>query len=78
MAFRHILNYSKIATDPSNQFILNIKNSLQKHIDKGKFPSETLKYIIPNPNRPIRFCILPKIHNNLENPPGRPNMSTNS
>ena len=39
---------------------------------------ETYNYLLPRRSRPARFYILPKIHKNKDNPPGRPIVSATS
>ena len=39
---------------------------------------ETYNYLLPCRSRPAQFYILPKIHKNKDNPPGRPMVSANS
>ena len=39
---------------------------------------ETYNYLLPHRSRPAQFYILPKIHKNKDNPPGRPIVSATS
>ena len=39
---------------------------------------ETYNYLLPRRSRPARFYILPKIHKNKDNRPGRPVVSATS
>ena len=51
--------------------ILHLKRLL---ID-DEIEEDTYNYLVPHHSRPARFYILPKIHKNKDNPPGRPIIS---
>ncbi|MCP3932107.1 MAG: hypothetical protein GY705_23795, partial [Bacteroidetes bacterium] len=71
------LHYEKLDKDISPQIALEIKELVNKYVQKGLLTDEVAKIIIPEEYRAAKFYLLPKIHKNLEQPPGRPIMSAN-
>ena len=70
-------HYKKIDSDQTPQIAQTIQETVKKFADKGLLDARIVSKIIPNPYRPAKFYILPKIHKSLNNPPGRPIMSAN-
>ncbi|CAJ0968597.1 unnamed protein product [Ranitomeya imitator] len=64
--------YTPLDRDPTNTIKNLIKDTLMKYCEEGVLDQKTCEYLIKqNPITPV-FYILPKIHKNLNNPPGRP------
>ncbi|CAJ0966698.1 unnamed protein product [Ranitomeya imitator] len=64
--------YTPLDRDPTNTIKELIKNTLTKYCEEGILDQKTCEYLTKqNPITPV-FYILPKIHKNLDNPPGRP------
>lgn len=70
-------HYKKLEKDITGELRLKIGDTLKHFTDSKFIPPDVTKILIPETVRPARFYILPKIHKNLENPPGRPIMSAN-
>ena len=52
-----------------------IRIRLKRLLIDDEIKEDTYNYIVPHRSRPARFYILPKIHKNKDNPPGRPIVS---
>ena len=70
-------HYRKIENDQTPYVAHQIQEVVKKYVSRGRMDPKVLQKIIPNPYRPAKFYILPKIHKSLTNPPGRPIMSAN-
>ena len=70
-------HYQKIDNDQTPAIAKQIQETIQRYVHKGLVSEKVLQKIIPNPYRPAKFYILPKIHKSLTRPPGRPIMSAN-
>lgn len=70
------LHYKKLEGDISESIKLSLKKTIRTH--HKEIPENIRDILIPNEHRPANFYILPKIHKNLEKPPGRPIMSANN
>ncbi|CAJ0966395.1 unnamed protein product [Ranitomeya imitator] len=71
--------YKKIQNDPTHAIRQKITRIVDKHLQLKTIDNKTKTYLINNhPVTPVLY-ILPQIHKNLQNPPGRPIVaSTNS
>ena len=58
--------------------IYNIRQTLRNLETEGLIDKKTKDLLIPEQHRPARFYTLPKIHKNIQQPPGRPIMSANN
>ncbi|CAJ0948004.1 unnamed protein product [Ranitomeya imitator] len=64
--------YRLLPTDPTTMIRNLIKETLDPYVEKGVIDGKTQEYLTKDfPITPV-FYILPKIHKNLEHPPGRP------
>ena len=76
--YRQLLDektYTKLASNPSGQFKTTVNASLQDFFHAGDLTKKEFDFL--NNQHPITpvFYTLPKIHKNLEKPPGRPIVS---
>ncbi|CAJ0944905.1 unnamed protein product [Ranitomeya imitator] len=71
--------YQPIDRDPTFDIAREIRQTVEKYKDKGMIDVKLSEYLInTQPMTPV-FYILPKVHKDLMNPPGRPIVaSTNS
>ncbi|CAJ0956848.1 unnamed protein product [Ranitomeya imitator] len=64
--------YKKIQNDPTHAIRQKITRIVDKHLQLKTIDNKTKPYLINHhPVTPVLY-ILPKIHKNLQNPPGRP------
>ncbi|CAJ0950204.1 unnamed protein product [Ranitomeya imitator] len=64
--------YQALVRNPSHTIHHSIETILHKYTELGVLGQKTCSFLLnPNPIIPV-FYTLPKIHKNLENPPGRP------
>ncbi|CAJ0950028.1 unnamed protein product, partial [Ranitomeya imitator] len=64
--------YKMLQTDPTYAIQQKISRVLDKHLQMNTIDKKTKMYLTNNhPVTPVMY-ILPKIHKNLQNPPGRP------
>ncbi|CAJ0964245.1 unnamed protein product, partial [Ranitomeya imitator] len=64
--------YAKLTSDPTSTIRDLIKNVFDTYWDKGVIDNKTQDFLTKtDPICPV-FYILPKVHKNLEHPPGRP------
>ncbi|CAJ0927190.1 unnamed protein product [Ranitomeya imitator] len=64
--------YRPLSSDPTTMIRNHIKDTLGPYVEKGVIDDNTREYLTKDfPITPV-FYILPKIHKNLEHPPGRP------
>ena len=71
-------HYKELPEDIIPTIQQKIKDNINTHVATGALPLATAKHMItPNP-RPGRFYLLPKIHKNLQHPPGRPIVASNN
>ncbi|CAJ0928794.1 unnamed protein product [Ranitomeya imitator] len=64
--------YKMVQTDPTYSIQQKIRRVLDKHLQLNTIDNKTKVYLTNNhPVTPVIY-ILPKIHKNLQNPPGRP------
>lgn len=67
--------YKCLSSDPTHKFCDEIKCVLKRAWREGEINEDEYKYMTPaNPKRPVLYT-LPKIHKDLQNPPGRPIVS---
>ena len=74
-AYNHLNDavvYEKLEQDSLSEVSDQVKEALQPLLDKGYISSKNVEYLVVS--RPLlgRFYLLPKIHERLENVPGRP------
>ena len=70
--------YKKIKKDNTHEIEERIIRRLKQMITDDEIDEQVYSYLLPRRSRPARFYILPKIHKNKQNPPGRPIVSANS
>ena len=70
--------YRKLQKDTAHHIEERIKCRLKDMMIDDEIDEEIYKYLLLRRSRPARFYILPKIHKNNNNPPGRPSVSATS
>ena len=70
--------YKKIKKDNTHEIEERIRRRLKQMIIDDEIDKQAYSYLLPRRSRPARFYILPKIHKNKQNPPGRPIVSASS
>ena len=70
--------YKQIKKDNTHEIEERIRRRLKQMIIDDEIDQQAYNYLLPRRSRPARFYILPKIHKNKQNPPGRPIVSANS
>jgi hypothetical protein len=71
-------NYMALDSNPIPDIQRRINSTIEKHVYTGAIPKKTAN-ILPTPKaQPAKFYLLPKVHKNINNPPGRPIMAGNS
>lgn len=69
------LFYQKLHSDPTEVFKKTIHSQLSDFLEYGDITRKEFEFMkIDYPTRPVIYT-LPKIHKNLEKPPGRPIIS---
>ncbi|CAH2292869.1 Hypothetical predicted protein [Pelobates cultripes] len=65
--------YRKLSNDPTTLYLSELKHILDSALENDIITSEEYKFILPHltPTIATLYC-LPKIHKNMNNPPGRP------
>ncbi|KAM4031683.1 uncharacterized protein ACNLHF_019104 isoform 1-T2 [Anomaloglossus baeobatrachus] len=64
--------YLPVPRDPTPQIRERIRDTVDYHLSQGTIDKKLAEYLIKsNPVTPV-FYVLPKIHKNLQQPPGRP------
>ena len=79
--FRQLNNpkfYKQLPKDITHQVEDRIHIRLKRLLIDDEIEEDTYTYLVPHRSRPARFYILPKIHKNKDNPPGRPIVSASS
>jgi peptide-methionine (R)-S-oxide reductase len=71
------LHYKKLDTDLTPKIRKDILTTTRKYMHKGLISEKAFNIINTPDTKPARFYTLPKIHKNIEDPPGRPIMSAN-
>ena len=67
-------HYQKIDSDTTPIIAQQIKTLLKKYTDKGLIKEELAQILTPKKYRAARFYVLPKVHKDIQQPPGRPIM----
>ena len=70
--------YKRLQKDITHQVEDQICIRLKRLLIDDEIEEDTYNYLVPHRSRPARFYILPKIHKNKDNPPGRPIVSASS
>ena len=70
--------YRKLQKDTTHHIEKPIKHRLKDMMIDNEIDEETCNYSLPCRSHPARFYILPKIHKDKDNPPGRPIVSATS
>ena len=70
--------YEKHDKDMTNKVTKTVKDYLQYMKVNEYINKDTYSYLMPSNPTCSRFYILPKIHKNRQNPPGRPIVSANN
>jgi peptide-methionine (R)-S-oxide reductase len=79
-AFRQLeveQNYKKLDENIIPQIQRKIKRTVEKHVCTGAIPQKTANLLTVESPTPARFYMLPKVHKNMNQPPGRPIMAGN-
>jgi hypothetical protein len=70
-------HYKELHSDPMNSIQTKIRNTITKHNNSGAIPNKTASLLVQQDPKPARFYLLPKIHKNVIDPPGRPIAASN-
>ena len=70
--------YRKLQKDTTHHIEERIERCLKDMMIDDEIDEETYNYLLPSCLHPARLYILPKIHKNKDNPPGRPIVSATS
>ncbi|CAH2325244.1 Hypothetical predicted protein [Pelobates cultripes] len=70
-----IETYRVLKCDPTNDFLLKYKEILDEGRSGGLLSADEYEFILNRHPRIATFYCLPKVHKNLEEPPGRPIVS---
>ena len=69
--------YQRLKKDPTPDHQSKIRATVRNLQDKGSINQRTAQDLVETKVKSAHFYILPKIHNSLDNPPGRPIVSSN-
>jgi hypothetical protein len=69
--------YTDLNGSPLQEIEQKIRDNINKHVHTGALSQKSANLLIVQNARPGRFYLLPKIHKDLHNPPGRPIISAN-
>jgi hypothetical protein len=69
--------YEKLDENIIPQIQRRIRTTVDKHVAMGVIPSKSANLIHVNNPCPAKFYMLPKVHKNVSQPPGRPIMASN-
>ena len=67
--------YEETETDPTGEVIHRVNLYINNLLQRGQISQNTSKYLTTDIDRTQQFSLLPKIHKDINNPPGRPIVS---
>ena len=67
--------YEETGTDLTGEVIHRVNLYVNNMLQRGQISQNTSKYLTTDIDRTQQFYLLPKIHNDIQNPPGRPIVS---
>ena len=67
--------YEKTETDLTGEVIHRVNLYVNNMLQMGQISQNTSKYLTTDIDRTQQFYLLPKIHKDIQNPPGRPIVS---
>ena len=70
--------YKRLPKDITHQVEDRIRMLLNRLLIDDEIEEDTYDYLVPHCSSPAQFYILPKIHKNKDNSPGRPIVSASS
>uniref|UniRef100_A0A8C5PPV1 Reverse transcriptase domain-containing protein n=1 Tax=Leptobrachium leishanense TaxID=445787 RepID=A0A8C5PPV1_9ANUR len=70
-----INTYKLLDKDPTPEFLIELEGLLLKGKEKGIISETEFKYLLNKQSQIALFYFLPKIHKDIDNPPGRPIIS---
>ena len=68
-------SYEETETDLTGQVIHRVNLYMNSMLQRGQISQNTSKYLATDIDRTQQFYLLPKIHKDTNNPPGRPIVS---
>ena len=67
--------YEETETDLTGEVIHRVNLYVNNMLQRGQISQNTSKYLTTDIDRTQQFYLLPKIHKDIQNPPGRPIVS---
>ena len=64
--------YEETDTDLTGEVIHRVNLYVNNMLQRGQISQNTSKYLTTDIDRTQQFYLLPKIHKDIQNPPGRP------